>query len=465
MKRSFRIISLLLILVMLFSLCAVSASAATEENVKQYGQVDEKGHDGFLIFGDSFSRGLGATEDYLDHEYSDFSLRNVTGAFPYLVADAVGCSTPEKMVNADGNYWPCCYPGQTLAATMDLITIEDHYYDADYAHNFGIYSRYDMWMLDYFRCPESVDGDGESGKVGNIRELIKRAGLIAVELGMGDVFYRAFHLIEQGVFKDTSLSEAERYAKAVDVLIEETNRGFNYWSTYYPVFIKALKDMNPDADIVILGVFNPIEGVEIADELFLPVGTLFSAFTATMNSMYAKWAKELGVTYVDISNVETYATQYDLSLADVMAEVNGMSTHPTEESHAYIARRILDALPTQEQSAPAPVTTNIRVDLGRYSKVSYVMVDGIAVKNYSMDGFVLNIPNRCLFSKNLTVAIVNEDKTLDVVTYLLSFNKDSGYSAYRLYGKNDVIGSAARTAKAAVGLVTGTMKAVLGMFM
>ena len=78
------------------------------------------------------------------------------------------------------------------------------------------------------------------------------------------------------------------------------------------------------------------------------------------------------------------------------------------------------------------------VDLGRFDKVDYVMLDGKKVSDYSMDGHVLTVKNTRVGAKNLTVAITNEDGTTAVQTYALSYSSATGYTAERIYGTSDV---------------------------
>ena len=97
-------------------------------------------------------------------------------------------------------------------------------------------------------------------------------------------------------------------------------------------------------------------------------------------------------------------------------------------------RRILAELPAEDES------TGINVDLGRFDRVDYVLVNGIPVKNYSMDGFMLTIPYSGIFANNLTVGVKNDDGSVAVQTYQLVYKAHEGYVAYRIYGTNDIGG-------------------------
>ncbi|MBQ4244947.1 MAG: hypothetical protein II702_08545, partial [Clostridia bacterium] len=99
----------------------------------------------------------------------------------------------------------------------------------------------------------------------------------------------------------------------------------------------------------------------------------------------------------------------------------------------------------------------ITVDLGRFDKVDYVFVNGLPIKNYSMDGFTLTIPYPALIGANLTVGVKNDDGTLSARTYQLMYSAENGYSAYRIYGRNDIAGTILRPFR----LITGLIKTLI----
>ena len=437
-KTTKRLWAMALCLLMVFSCLGVQAFAATPENVRQYGAEG-----GYLAIGDSVCRGCGSPGHDLG-QYNDYTQRNVEGAFPYIVAQAVGCCTPTQMTDQTGNYWPLCYPGMTLGVTMDLLGYDDGFTDTklDYP--------YYHHMLNYFGYERSIDGvRGEAGNntythpawAGSVVDLAQRAGLITVELGMCDVFYRALRISENGGFLadgiSLDLSDPAGLAEFAKTFLSEMNNGFRYWKTWYPKLIERLQELNPDATIVIVGAFNLAEGLRITDDTLLPVGNAVAAITESMNVLYRQWAKEYGVIYVDISNTETLAAQNEWSFIDEYLPNSERASHPSVEGNAYIGHQILRALPTQD--GPNPATTDIVVDLARFTDVSYVLVNGVYTKNYSMDGTVLTIPCKNHLATSLTVAIKGEDGKLALQTYTLTY-RDGGYVAHWIFSSNDVGG-------------------------
>lgn len=440
-----KILVCVLALTMLLACAAPAALAATAENVRQYGKEG-----GYLAIGDSISRGCGAEGFYIDNDkaeggqYDLFYMRNVQGAVPTQIAKAVGCEMPDDMTDQSATFWPFCYPGMTVAMAMDLMGIEDNFKDEKL--NYAYYGD----MLKYFGNENSFDGvreghvyvEGECGQCGDIIELVKRADLITLQLGMCDIFYRAYRIISNGgMLADGlsfDLSSPEAIKTLVETAIKEMKFGFEYWKTWYPVLLQKLQELNPDADIVMVGSFNLVNQLTITDDLIMPIGSVISAITDSMNVCYRKWEKEYGVLYADIANTETQATENDWALLGEFKDNTFTGTHPTQTGYNYIVRQILDVLPGGEK------TGDISVDLGRFDNVDYVLVNGIPVKNYTMDGFVLTIPYSGPLATNLTIGVKGEDGKLAVQTYQLTYTLGEGYSAHRLYGNNDAAGTATK---------------------
>lgn len=444
MKKNLkRFLAVILTLIMAFSCFGIVSQAATAETVVQYGKAG-----GYLAIGDSLSRGCGTDGFYMDRDkapdggqYDLYEMRNVEGAVPYQIAQAVGCKAPVDITDQDATYWPFCYPGMTTAMAMDLIGIEDNF--TDYDLNFPYYSD----MLRYFGHEGSFDGvragdtyvEGECGLCGNIVDLIKKADLITLELGMCDVFYRAYKIATRstlsGGFSFDKLDNPEAIINLVKTALKEIYVGYNYWKEYYPVLLKTIKEMNPDATIVVVGGFNIVNQLPINDDMVLPIGSIVNPLTDSMNRLYKKWAKEYDVLYADVSNTESQSTENDWSLLGDFAKNTFTGTHPTQQGYDYMVRQILSVLPEEEAKE------GIVVDLARFNKVDYVLVNGVPVDDYELNNYLLTVPYSGPLAQNLTIGVKNDDGTLAVQTYRLAY-ANGGYTAYRIIGKNDIFGTA-----------------------
>jgi hypothetical protein len=299
-------------------------------------------------------------------------------------------------------------------------------------------------MLKYFGCEQSFNGthgesyaEGECAQCGNIYELIDRASLITVQLGMADVFYRAYRIATNGNSLAGGLSFDLRSTDAIKELvstaIKELKAGEEYWKTYYPLLIKTLRERNPDADIVMVGAFNLVSDLTLADETIAPLGSLMSAITVSMNNCMRKWQEEYDVLFADISNAETLATEKGWSLLGDFKDNSFAGTHPSQNGYNYITRRILSVLPETE------TYEGLALDIGTLDKVDFVLVNGVKVNNYTLDGKILIVPCSPL-AVNLTIGAENENGKITIRTYQIVRNTDGTYKACRIYGNSDALG-------------------------
>jgi len=279
--------------------------------------------------------------------------------------------------------------------------------------------------------------------------MIDSAGLITLELGMSDILNRVGCVLLSECFPEgINFSSAGDIAKAVKVLVSELYDGYRYWVTGYRMILDYIKDHNPDAAVVIIGAVNPLFNLTISDTSVLPVGTALSVITTWMNQYYRQWAKEYGYVYVDISNVELEGMEDEVSFNDLIFD--SPNTHPTPNGYRQMARMIIKALKESEKAEKTNVN-NIVVDLGRFNRADYVLVDGVPVTDYTVEDSVLVIPSRLHNKKNLTVGVKQNGK-LSVTTYELVYH--NGYTAYRIYTTNSVSGTLTKLGSSAKSAAT-----------
>ncbi len=452
MKKQLRNTLAVALSVLFVLTCFVLPASAV---VPMYGQEG-----GYLAIGDSIGRGCGADGSYLDRngnptgsnkpggQYDLYDMRNVKGAYTTKIAEAIGCKMPDDITDQDATFWPLCYPGLTTAMVLDVMGVADPFaLEENFTDNDLNYPYYDD-VLRYFGYQDSFDGVrpehskeavGQIGKCGSVKDLAEKADLITVEIGMCDVFYRTYRICSNGGMlsenAEFDLSSPAAIASLVATASSQMYTGFNHWEKYYPVLIETLLKWNPDATIVMVGSFNLVNQLTISDKIPVPLGSLFSSFTDMMNKKYKEWNKKFGdrVLYADISNTEPKAAEEEWALTGEFMANTFAGTHPSQAGYNYITRRILNVLDPDKKN-----TKDIVVDIGRFSDVDYVFVDGKKINDYEVMENVLVIPYNGTGAMNLTIGIKGENGAIAAQTYQLSYSADQGYTARRVYGSNDV---------------------------
>ena len=478
MKRSTRFFALLLAFVMTASLFCTSALA--DRRSDPYAAL-RKGC-GYVAIGDSFARGFGASDHwqsqiYENEYYGRFRCRNVDGSYPNLVAEAFGLNAPDDIRDKSAEFWPIAHDAVSTAYILDLLGIDDGFRDDEYTYQSKSLARRYQTDLAYFADPLSYNYEGtgtcgRAGEVMSVRDMLRDASLITIGLGQCDILYRTLMLAADELDMDDLVKSAVAVGNAVSRLYSS----FEYWKNAYCLLLDYIREVNPDAKVVLIGTLNPVANTMLTKDIPLPVGSAFNILLDKMNAYTKECAKKYGCMFVDISSVDVVSTEKDTSIADMLAvDINGddfaLLTHPTPAGYAQIARMIVEAV--EESLAkdaatarwlpyiPATPRTYIQVDMGRFQRLDYVMVDGKKIDNYRMDGYKLTIPHLTTTAKNLTVAAVKEDGTVTLITYALSYDK--GYTAHRLYEANDAKAILTNTVKLVKTAVTKTVTFLKGL--
>ena len=130
--------------------------------------------------------------------------------------------------------------------------------------------------------------------------------------------------------------------------------GFIQFNVEYAKTVLTIAQINPEAQIVLLSNYNPIDGMTLTlGETTVDMGEIYGAISAATSVHSFVYALTMeNVTYVDISEVETVfdayvaagAATYDV-VDYLMAYVsNGAITDASEAGSAYICEQILNAL-------------------------------------------------------------------------------------------------------------------------
>ena len=325
-----KLIGLALSAVMLFSALSVPAFAAaheettTEEENCFFSSSDETEEEPnsitYVALGDSICSGIGLMNVQYSH--------NLMG---------VDVSSNFK------GYPETCYVGQ-VAKSLNL--------DTDHAINLGLPGAMSKDMVEMVKTGSMAEMNMLSGCQYNYPEFIdyiKSADVISIQLGSNDAFVPTVVAFGEATdWKSEDLAsivlsgnlrggnqEAEdalnESLKKLDLTRSEKDAIWNLFFSgmskicedAYPEstnklrqIVETVKELNPDAQILIIGATNPV-----------PLLPSWSNYFNKLNSYEKQLAEVYGATYVAIPFAQT--------------ELDG---HPTVSGHKYIADKIVKAI-------------------------------------------------------------------------------------------------------------------------
>lgn len=126
-------------------------------------------------------------------------------------------------------------------------------------------------------------------------------------------------------------------------LVESYAYAFAGFATNYTEVINEIHAINPEAEVVVTGMFNPIDALTVEGE---NIGEYVDYFIDLSNTMFTIYAMVTpNTTFVAIPDAEAYIDAAELDYVDYFAAILSAdeSLLPTEAGHAYIADQILGA--------------------------------------------------------------------------------------------------------------------------
>ncbi len=140
-------------------------------------------------------------------------------------------------------------------------------------------------------------------------------------------------------------------AAFASTLLESLLYGYASYNYYYPQVLARIREINPDAKLVIIGMFNPIDDwtMEMAGETINIGGVVRNVMEMANIQNLAYALQNDNTTFVDINEAETFldaqikagtakptfTTYYTSILAG-----NGDNVHANENGHAYMFEQI-----------------------------------------------------------------------------------------------------------------------------
>ena len=334
MKHTKQWIAVLLAVVMTAALLSVPAFAKAPNDL---------GIETYVALGDSIATGLndntGTNEDAYGSWANGYTVRLaemlglVDDETPSYVPDGYNCvyyTSPNE-----GGFRSWAFPAMR---TREILQQVDPTYDYER-------DRFAEYWLDNGELNEQL-GDVPA----LIQADVKDADLITLNIGSNDVVLAQLRNTaweiedEVGVgasaiidlmksklgFADAptlpeGTDENAIVAKFLPLFLKNVMKGYNEFLQNMPKILKALRAQNPTAQIVVIGVFNPVHySLSLTDgKLPITLGEMLDGVMTPLNAALANSCMRYRCTYVDV----------------VDEPVDG-SMHPTNEGYLDIANRI-----------------------------------------------------------------------------------------------------------------------------
>ena len=333
MKQSRRWLSALLALVMTAALLCVPTLAAEKNSF---------GIETYVALGDSIATGLndhtGTNQDAYGSWENGYTVKLAEKLGLLDDADSyvpAGYREQYYTSPSDSGFRSWAFPAMRTREILNQV-------DADYVYEKDRFANY--W-LDNGELNERL---GDVGAM--IRADVADADLITLNIGSNDVLLSQLRITaweiedELGVgssaivdlmksklgFGDAptlpeGTDENAIVTKFIPKFLANIAKGYGEFLKNIPAILSSLREQNPDAQIVVIGIFNPLHYTLSLTDGKLPVslGEMLDGVMLPMNAALARDAAKYSCTYVDVTDVP----------------VDG-SMHPTNEGYADMAERI-----------------------------------------------------------------------------------------------------------------------------
>ena len=342
MKFWKRALSVLLVLTMVLTFACVPALAANPYHIQKY-----------VAFGDSIATGMNEEKGPLKE--------------PAGEVDENGEAVLVEIIGSNGIGYT-----DDVARALGLTYGEDY---ISYAHT-GLRSGDIRYMFDaVFAAGDGATEAAAAYGYGELREQIaqdvREADLITLNVGENDVFTmplvaavvlqlaeeaqnaseqqqvaEAAEVVEQAENVEDALSGVTNALKSVDLLRKFIQKliplcilGYQAFKQNFPAALAAIRALNPKAQIVVLGMFNPVVALLKNDLLSAADG--LDAIVTPMNLFIAATCAKYNCTFVGMTDIQIDST-----------------FHPTTPMYQKMADRIVSTLTTQTSFTDVSALSN-----------------------------------------------------------------------------------------------------------
>ena len=355
MRKTMRkMLCMMLAAIMLLSICGVAAFAAGEEKscAPQYKY--------YTVLGDSIASAYG-TRNYDAKLLPGQDIcdgNRVDGSYADIVANAVNADVLDMRSHSGWRTYELLKEiGCENLAAVD--TMYGAYYNSSFFRR----------ALNYISA-EQLAGEGD-----RIISAIKKADLITLNIGTNDIFSYALTVTANkfsGLFEDSNILEFENMQGIGDLIVafntllclankqqykgilvefvSAIENGFAMYKKNMPVLIDAIKNINSDAELVIVGMSNPTNiTFDLPGDIAIDPYLLSDSLITRANTFTKKLCNEKCCMFVDVIGTDYYgigALDMEKLLAgDEAVKYSAIKiVHPNEAGHAFMAQQIISAL-------------------------------------------------------------------------------------------------------------------------
>lgn len=331
MKRTRRIISIALALILAFTLCVPALAADTGKKYEPYRV--------YTCLGDSVAAGYGTT----GYNVPPLCAQQ-PNAYHTLLANALGADLRQfgwggfrsheirHMIDPDYSITDWTYADNCAGFVHeeDLAAMQDAYIkgveDADILTiNIGSNDLFGDALGEVFRVLYAEPDSNET--LDKIKENLKNSG------NLGAAFVQLMEFAQS----------IGKLNEALNVAVKAFYRSYETFKVNFDAIVKSVYERNPDVTLVIIGMFNPLKTLSINEGDLVKVGKAADPLMKLMNN-YMKNACQYSDSYIYV-NVEDVELHDIAFKQDDFWEAYLAAVHPTDGGHEFMTQQILNALP------------------------------------------------------------------------------------------------------------------------
>ena len=143
------------------------------------------------------------------------------------------------------------------------------------------------------------------------------------------------------------LGDAGTALGLIDLLLRSLRYTYAGFKTHFDASMDCIYKLNPDAEIVVVGMYNMVEGVHLTNDM-INIGAIVGAFMDLVNfhmRVVCPHAKDY--SFVDVMGCEIFGMPKNITdpgFIPAITENYGIAVHPNENGQQFIADRVLNAL-------------------------------------------------------------------------------------------------------------------------